>query len=204
MSAAASALPRLRIVVVDDDPLIRRLVTEVLSRQLGHTVVGEADSGPSMVDRVLATRPDIVVMDIHLPEMNGLDALRRIQEERIVPAVAITGDRDGDLVARAVQEQVMAYLVKPIDPTQLQAALHLAWARFQEWQELAEENASLRQSLHERKLVERAKGLLMTRFNWSEPEAFRRLQRTAMNRRQPMAELAQDVLEGRVTKMDAL
>ena len=149
-----------------------------------------------MVRTVLELEPEVVVFDIHLPRMNGLDALRQIYQERIVAAVAITADRDQDLVRRALEEHVLAYLVKPIEAHQLGPALLVAWARFDEMRQLASENDTLKQNLQNRKTIERAKGVLMKRHRWSEQEAFRRLQRAAMNRRTTMVELAQSVLNG--------
>lgn len=202
MPSAAAPSPRLRIVVVDDDPVMRQLLRRVVVEHLGHEIVGEADNGADMVETVLSVRPDLVILDIHLPGIDGLDALRRIYQEQIVAAVAITADHDAELVARAMEEQVMAYLVKPFEPSQLHAAISMAWARFQEWQALSTENASLRQTLQNRKAIERAKGLLMNRHQWSEAEAFRRLQKTAMNRRQPMADLAQAILDDDAMELD--
>jgi response regulator NasT len=149
-----------------------------------------------MVRTVLALEPDLVVFDIHLPHLDGISALRQIYQERIVAAVAITADRDQDLVRRAMEEHVLAFLVKPVEAHQLGPALQIAWARFHELRELSTENASLRQTLQNRKIIERAKGALMKRHRWSEAEAFRRLQRGAMNRRMPMVDLAQAVLSG--------
>jgi response regulator NasT len=184
------------VVVVEDDPTVRLFLKDALENQLGHQVVGEAETGTDMVRTVLALEPDVVVFDIHLPRMNGLDALRQIYQEKIVAAVAITADRDQHLVQRALEEHVLAFLVKPIESHQLGAALLVAWARFDELRGLTEENASLRQTLQNRKTIERAKGVLMKRHRWSEAEAFRRLQRAAMNKRTTMVELAQSVLNG--------
>jgi len=110
--------------------------------------------------------------------------------------VAITADRDQDLIRRALEEHVLAYLVKPVEAYQLGPAIQVAWARFQELNGLSTENASLRQTLQNRKIIERAKGVLMKRHRWSEAEAFRRIQRGAMNRRMAMIDLAQAVLAG--------
>lgn len=196
MEHAASPANPLKIVVVEDDPTVRLFLKETLENLLGHQVIGEAATGTDMVRTVLATEPDVVVFDIHLPRLNGLDALRQIYQERIVAAVAITADRDQELVRRALEEHVLAYLVKPVEAHQLGPALLIARAQFQELRELTQENASLRQTLQNRKIIERAKGVLMKRHRWTEAEAFRRLQRGAMNRRTTMIELAQDVLNG--------
>jgi two-component system, response regulator PdtaR len=196
METAAPRTAALKIVVVEDDPTVRLFLKETLEKQLGHEVVGEAVSGTDMVRSVLALEPDLVIFDIHLPYLNGLDALRQIYQERVVAAVAITADRDQELVRRALEEHVLAYLVKPVEAHQLGPAILIARAQFQELRDLSEENANLRQTLQNRKTIERAKGVLMKRHRWTEAEAFRRLQRGAMNRRTTMIELAQEVLNG--------
>jgi len=185
----------LKIVVVEDDATVRLFLKDTLEK-LGHQVIGEAASGTDMVRTVLELEPDVVVFDIHLPRLNGLDALRQIYQERVVAAVAITADRDQELVRRALEEHVLAYLVKPVEEHQLGPALLIARAQFAELRELNQENASLRQALQNRKVIERAKGVLMKRYRWTEAEAFRRLQRGAMNRRTTMVDLAQNVLNG--------
>jgi response regulator NasT len=198
MERPASPPPQvkeLKIVVVEDDPTMRQFLKETLEK-LGHQVVGEAATGTEMVRTVLAAEPDVVVFDIHLPRLNGLDALRQIYQERVVAAVAITADRDQELVRRALEEHVLAYLIKPVEAHQLAPALLIARAQFEDLQELTAQNASLRQTLQNRKIIERAKGVLMKRHRWTEAEAFRRLQRGAMNRRTTMVELATDVLNG--------
>jgi response regulator NasT len=196
MDLATTTVPSLKIVVVEDDATIRLFLKESLET-MGHEVIGEAATGTDMVRTVLAEEPDVVVFDIHLPHLDGLKALAQIYQERIVAAVAITGDRDQDLVRRAVEEHVLAYLLKPIEAYQLGPALQVAWARFEELRNLASENATLQQNLQNRKLIERAKGVLMKRHRWSEADAFRRLQRGAMNRRMSMIDLAQAVLNGK-------
>jgi response regulator NasT len=195
MQRAAQATAALNLVIVEDDPVVRQFLKDTVE-QLGHHVTGEAATGADMVRTVLAVEPDIVLFDIHLPGLNGLDALRQIYQERVVAAVAITADRDQDLVRRALEEHVLAYLVKPIEAHQIGPALMVAKARFGEWRGLQEENENLRKTLENRKTIERAKGVLMKRHRWSEAEAFRRLQRAAMNRRTTMVDLAQSVLNG--------
>jgi response regulator NasT len=195
MDRVATAVTPLKLVIVEDDPTVRLFLKEALT-QMGHEILGEAATGTDMVRMVLELEPDVVVFDIHLPRLNGLDALRQIYQERVVAAVAITADRDQELVKRALEEHVLAYLVKPVEAHQLGPALMIARAQFAEIRELTQENASLRQTLQNRKIIERAKGVLMKRYRWTEAEAFRRLQRGAMNRRTTMIELAQDVLNG--------
>jgi len=186
----------MKVVVIEDDATVRQFLRETLEQKLGHQVIAEAATGTDMVRVVLETEPDLIIFDIHLPHLNGLDALRQIYRDRVVAAVAITADRDQELVRRALEEHVLAYLVKPVEEYQLGPAILMARARFDEMRELSEENTTLRQSLQNRKIIERAKGVLMKRYRWTEAEAFRRLQRGAMNRRTTMVELAQDVLNG--------
>jgi response regulator NasT len=192
MSTATSPL---KVVIVEDDAAIRMFLKETLDKN-GYQVIGEAATGTDMVRTVLALEPDVVVFDIHLPHQDGLAALRLIYQERIVAAVAITGDRDQELVKRAVDEHVLAYLVKPVESHQLAPAIQVAWNSFQQFRNISSENASLRQTLQNRKIIERAKGILMKKYRWSEAEAFRRIQKGAMNRRMTMADLANGILAG--------
>src|SRR5262249_5481916 len=194
-ATTTNTTPSLKIVVVEDDDTVRLFLKQTLEG-LGHKIIGEAATGTDMVRTVLSTEPDIILFDIHLPRLNGLDALRQIYQEKIIAAVAITADRDQDLVRRALEEHVLAYLVKPVEAYQLGPALLIAWARFGQLRELTEENESLKQTLANRTVIERAKGVLRKRQRWSEAEAFRRLQRAAMNQRVPMVKIAQDVLNG--------
>ncbi len=185
----------LKVLLIEDDPTVRLFLKQTIT-DLGHQVIGEATTGTDMVRLALELEPDVLVFDIHLPHLDGLSALRQIYQSQVIAAVAITADRDQELVRRALEEHVLAYLVKPVEAYQLGPALLVAWARFGELRELTEQNESLKQTLTNRKLIERAKGVLMKRFRWSEAEAFRRLQRGAMNRRVPMVQLAQEVLNG--------
>jgi len=194
---APVALPRLRAVVVEDDPATRDFIVETLSRQCGHEVVATAGTGPAMVREVLAHEPDLVVFDIHLPGVDGLTALEQIAQERAVAAVAVTGDRNSQLLSRALEDNILAYLLKPVDARQLMFAVQLAWARFTEFDQLRSENQTLQQNLHDRKVIERAKGVLMRRHHWTEQQAFRTLQKRAMDLRLSVVKLAQDILDGK-------
>jgi response regulator NasT len=196
MQSAAPTDGRLRVVVVEDDDAIRLALIQALEQTFGHEVVGQASTGPQMVEIVQQLLPDVVIFDIHLPGLDGLTALKQINEHCPVAAVAITADRDLELVRRASEEQVLAFLVKPFEHYQLGPILQVARARFEELQGLSSENQRLQQTLENRKLIERAKGVLMKRHRWGEAEAFRRLQRAAMNRRTTMADLARKVLDG--------
>jgi response regulator NasT len=196
-----ATLPTLRIVVADDDPTIRQFFRNTLETKLRHQVVGEAADGAEMIRTVVEQKPDVIVFDIHMPALDGIEALRRIYDEQIIAAVAITADRDLELVRRAMEEHVLAYLVKPVEEHQLGPALQVAWARFLELRSLTTENTSLRQTLENRKIVERAKGVLMKRQRLTEADAYRRIQRAAMNRRQTMLAVAQAILSGEVSQL---
>lgn len=195
MQNPAPADRPLRVVVVEDDDSVRLGLVNALE-QLGYQIAAQATTGPQMVEMVLQHGPDIVLFDIHLPGLSGLDALRRIFEQKQVAAVAITGDRDGELLRKATQEHVLGYLIKPFEHHQVGPAIEVAYARFAELSGLSAENNRLQKTLEARKLIERAKGVLMKRHRWGEAEAFRRLQRAAMNQRTTMADLARQVLDG--------
>jgi response regulator NasT len=158
--------------------------------------VEEVSNGAEMIQAVRRTEFDLLLTDIHLPRVRGLEALREVRQQGDLAAVVITAEHDQSLLRRALEEGVLAIVIKPVDGCQLRAALATAWALFQERRRLAEQNASLRQSLQNRKIIERAKGALMRRHRWSEAEAFRRLQRSSMNRRVKLVDLAQAILNG--------
>lgn len=196
VSAPAAPATLLRIVLAESDGELRRVLRDALEHQAGHTVVGEAASGSDMVRTVLTLEPQLVVFDTQLPGCPGLDALQQISDQMEVAAVALTGDRDLQRLLHCVETYDLAYLVKPVQPHQLAPTVLGAWTRFEHMRRLRSENATLRRNLENRKVIERAKGVLMKRYRLSEAEAYRRLQREAMNERTPMVKLAQAVLEG--------
>ncbi len=195
VSVTAAAFP-LRSFLVTDDGALRRFLKATLETRCGYRVMGEGTSVAEMVRTSLIEEPDVVLFDVRLRDGCGLDALRQIYQERPFAAVALADETDQELVRRAVGDYHLSYLLKPVEPHQIEPAILAAWARFNVCRQLQSENANLRQTLQNRKLIERAKGVLMKRFRWSEDVAFRRLQRGAMNRRTTMASLAQAVLNG--------
>ncbi len=190
-----SALHPLKVCLVEDDFATRLFLRRALEN-LGHQIVAEAATGTDMVRLALETSPDLILFDIHLPHLDGLSALEQISARWRAAAVAITADRDEALVQRAAKASVFSYLLKPVEEAQLAPALLLAHSCFQQVRELQDENASLRQTLADRKIIDRAKAILISRHHWTEDEAFRRLQRGAMNRRISMVDLARNVLNG--------
>ncbi len=185
----------LRLVVVEPDAVLRRFLCKTLEED-GHQVVAEAITGPEMMRIALTLEFETLVFDRDLPGTDGVQVLRHIYDERPVAGVAIVSNRDQAAVRAGVVELGLTYLVKPIPAHQVTPAVVVAWAQFEKNRTLANENDSLRRELENRKLIERAKGVLMKRHHLSEDEAYRRLQRTAMNNRTPMVRLAHSVLNG--------
>jgi AmiR/NasT family two-component response regulator len=186
---------RWRIVVIDDHARSRALVAATIAAA-GGAVVAEAETAAGSVDLVERLRPDAVVLAVGLPDRDGVEVAQQIMERAPCPVVLLTSRADRGVIERARGAGAMAYLVKPLRPEELAPAIELAIARFAELSQAARENEALRQALAERKLIERAKGLLMQRLGLGEAEAFRALQKTAMDRRVPMAALADALIKG--------
>ncbi len=196
MARSAPGVSPLKVVIAEGDAEARHALKEMLEGKLEQRVVGEAATGTDMVRIVRETEPDVVLFDLHLPPSGGLDALRQVNDARPVAAVALTAGADPEMLRRAVQEGVFAYLIEPVEAHQLGPMLHVAWDRFAERRALADENAALKQSIQESKLFERAKGALMKRHGWTADEALRRLERAALARGATPAEVARDFLAG--------
>jgi len=185
--------PARRVLVAEDEALIRLDLVEMLKEE-GYDVVGEAGDGETAVALATELRPDLVIMDIKMPVMDGIEAARRIAEARIAPVVILTAFSQRDLVERARDAGAMAYLVKPFNKGDLVPAIEVAASRYTELSALEKEVGDLQQRLETRKRVERAKGVLMTAHGMSEPAAFRWIQRTAMDRRVTMRDVADRIL----------
>ena len=201
MSVAPGPLPRditvrpaVRVVIAEDEALIRLDLREMLIEE-GFEVVGEAADGEQAVALAEQHRPDLVVCDVKMPRMDGITAAGIISSQGIAPVVLLTAFSQRDLVERAREAGVMAYLVKPFQKHDLLPALEMAMSRFAQIRALENEVGDLRGRLEARKLVERAKGVLMAQHSMTEPEAFSWIQRTAMDKRTTMKEVAQLVVE---------
>ncbi|MEA3406776.1 MAG: response regulator [Chloroflexota bacterium] len=186
-------MERVRVIIADDESIICMDLREMLNN-LGYLVVGEAGDGRSAVNLARELRPDVVLMDIKMPDMDGIEAARILTEERIAPVVLLTAFSQKDLVERAKEAGVVGYLVKPIKEDDLSPAIEIALTRFSEFRELEKEVDDLQDQLETRKLVDRAKGILMDGQQLSEAEAFRRIQKMSMNTRKPMKEIAQAII----------
>ncbi len=182
-----------RLVIADDESIIRMNLRETLVG-LGYLVVGEAGDGVSAINLSRELRPDLVVMDIKMPKLDGIQAAEVLTQERIAPVLLLTAYSDRELVDRAKEAGVVAYLVKPFREADLLPAMEVAMARFAELRAMDKQLGDLKEALETRKVVERAKGLLMEKQGLSEPEAFRKIQQLSMNTRRPMKEIAQSIL----------
>jgi AmiR/NasT family two-component response regulator len=187
-----------RVVLAEDEALIRLDLAEMLTEE-GYVVAGEAGDGEQAVALARELRPDLVIMDIKMPKVDGIAAAGEIVDERIAPVVMLTAFSQRDLIEQARDAGAMAYLVKPFARHELVPAIELAVSRFAEKRALEDEVATLSDRLETRKVIDRAKGLLMTRQQMTEPEAFRWIQRTAMDRRTTMKAVAEAVVEGLAT-----
>jgi response regulator NasT len=184
---------RRRVLIAEDEALIRLDLAEMLVEE-GYDVVGEAGDGETAVRLALDLKPDLVILDIKMPIMDGLAAAERIAGERVAPVVILTAFSQRDLVERARAAGAMAYLVKPFQKSDLVPAIEIALSRYQEIAALESEVAGLNDRLETRKAVERAKGTLMTTYGMTEPQAFKWIQRTAMDHRMTMREVAERIL----------
>ena len=182
-----------RLVIADDESLIRMNLKETLVG-LGYLVVGEAGDGVSAINLARELRPDLVVMDIKMPKLDGIQAAGVLTQERIAPVLLLTAYSDRELVERAREAGVVAYLVKPFREADLLPAIEVAMARFGELRALDKQLGDLQEAMETRKIVERAKGILMETQGLNEAEAFRRIQQLSMNTRKPMKEIAQALL----------
>jgi response regulator NasT len=183
------------VLIAEDDPLIALALCERL-RSLGHEPIGPASDGEQAIEMARAGSPDLYLFDIEMPNLDGLEAAAQLTAEGLRrPVVVVTGVDDPSLIERSIASGVSAYLTKPVDSRELQAAIELAAARHAEFQALEAEVERSQQALEDRKLVERAKGLLMSALNLSEPDAFRRLQLTARERNLRLAEVARRIVE---------
>ncbi|MET9067841.1 ANTAR domain-containing response regulator [Streptosporangium sandarakinum] len=184
-----------RVVIAEDEALIRLDLKEMLEED-GYAVVAEAADGEAAVQLAAEHRPDLVILDVKMPVLDGISAAEQIVAQRIAPCLILTAFSQRDLVERARDAGAMAYLVKPFTKSDLVPAIEMAVSRHEEIAALEREVGTLSDRLETRKLVERAKGLLMAQHGWSEPQAFRWIQKASMDRRLSMRQVAQIVVDG--------
>jgi two-component system, response regulator PdtaR len=186
-------MSKTRVVIADDESIIRLDLKEILT-SLGYLVVGEAGDGESAINLARELKPDLVIMDIKMPGLDGIAAAKVLTQERIAPVLFLTAFGQKELIEGAKESGVVAYLVKPFRESELAPAIEIALARFKEFQALEKELGDLTEALETRKMVDRAKGLLMDTQGLSEAEAFRKIQKMSMNTRKSMKEIAEAIL----------
>jgi response regulator NasT len=193
VTESSATTTRRRVVIAEDEALIRMDLAEMLAEE-GYDVVAAVEDGEQAVARTEELRPDLVILDVKMPRLDGIAAAQRIASQRIAPVVMLTAFSQRDLVERARDAGAMAYLVKPFGKSDLLPAIEMAVSRFAELQQLEAEVADLTERLETRKVVDRAKGVLQERLGLSEPDAFRWIQKTAMDLRLSMREVADGVV----------
>lgn len=186
-------MKRTRILIADDESLILMDLREMLTN-LGYLVVGEANDGRSAVNMARELRPDLVIMDIKMPDMDGIEAAQVLTAEKIAPVLLLTAYSQQDLIDRAKDAGVVGYLVKPFRESNLAPAVEITLSRFQEFQTVQKEVDDLKEALETRKVVDRAKGILMDTQGLTEQDAFRRIQKMSMNMRRPMKDIAEAIV----------
>ena len=191
-----------RVVIAEDEALIRMDLAEMLVDE-GYDVVGQAGDGQQAVELAEGLRPDLVILDVKMPKLDGISAAEKIAEESIAPVLMLTAFSQRDLVERARDAGAMAYLVKPFSKSDVVPAIEMAVSRFAELKALEGEIADLTQRLETRKLVDRAKSVLQTEYGLTEPAAFRWIQKTSMDRRMSMQQVAEAVIEDAAEKKAA-
>lgn len=183
----------LRIAVADDERDTREWYEEVLPL-LGHEVLCSAANGLELVAGCASTTPDLIITDVQMPDLDGLDAVAQICAERQIPVIVVSAFHDSDLIQRANERHVSAYLVKPFKQADIEAAIAVAMSRFGEFQVLHQERDNLAQALEDRKIIERAKGILMKQTGLDEPDAFRRMQKLARSQNKKLAAIAESII----------
>jgi len=183
----------LRVVVADDEPEMHKYLQDTLSR-LGHQVVGKASTGQQLLEICTEAKPDLLITDIKMPDMDGIEAVRQLCQTHPLPVILVSAYHDPELIQRAMSGHVMAYLVKPIKQADLETTIAVAIRRFKEFTALQQQTTDLRQALEERKIIERAKGVLMKRAGFDEPDAFRRLQKLASEKNLKLVRVAEMIV----------
>lgn len=183
----------LNIVVADDQPVMREYFERILPL-LGHRVVAAVATGRELIEAAREFRPHLIVTDVKMPDMDGIAAAVELYRDYPVPIILVSAYPEPELIARPEADHIMAYLIKPIKQAELELSITLAMRRFNQFQQLQQEANDLRQALNDRKIIERAKGLLMKRDRLDEVEAFRRLKRMASDRNWKLVEMANAVL----------
>jgi len=183
----------LRILIADDEKDMRDYFADILP-DLGHQCVDAAESGRRLLELARQWQPDLIITDVRMPDGDGLSAAKQYTAERFAPVILVTAFHGAEILERAADAHVFAYLVKPIERAQLESAIAIAWRRFEQFEGLRREASDLRQALEDRKVIERAKGILMRQRRCDEDEAFRRMQKMARDENKKLAEVAKMIV----------
>lgn len=186
-------MKKLNVLVVDDEALISLSISEQI-QEMGHEVVGEAQNGLEAIDMAERLKPDLIIMDIKMPEMDGLNAAKAINQRRITPIIFLTGYSNKQIAQKAGESGAFAYLTKPVDQRELKPAIEIALSKYRELMKLKEEISYLEEELEARKIIERAKGIIMKRYDLSEDEAQLRMNKSSRDQKIELVELAKSII----------
>jgi response regulator NasT len=184
----------LRVLIAEDEYLVLLGLKKNVEK-LGHNVIGIANDGEKAVELALAEKPDLVIMDINMPYLDGIEAIKKINEKLFIPSIIVSGYHDEELIKRATEEGVLYYLLKPVDIQDLKIAINISLAKFEEFKKLQHELKDVKNALDARKHIEKAKGILMDRLNLKEAEAMKRLQKMSRDKNKKLVLVAKELIE---------
>lgn len=184
----------LKILLAEDESIILMGLKSNIE-SLGHQVIAQAYDGLEAVELALKTEPDLIIIDINMPKMDGIEAIKKINKEKFIPAVVVTGYNDEKLISRASKAGAFAYLIKPVDSNDIKPAINIAWARFEEFKGVLKELDSSKKALKARKIIEKAKGIIMDRKNIKENEAMKFLQKKSNDQNKKMIIVAEEIIK---------
>lgn len=185
---------KLKVFIAEDEAVILTSF-KLMVKEMGYSIAGSAANGKDALEKIQRTQPDLILMDINLPERDGLSVLEEVNQNRVIPSIIVSGEFSEVLVDRANEAGVFGYLLKPIDEKQLEVTIKVALRRFEEFREMSDKHENLSLALKERKLVERAKGILMDRFGVKESEAMKQLQKKSMDKNKKLAVIAREIID---------
>lgn len=185
---------KLKVFIAEDEAVILTSF-KLMVKEMGYSIAGSAANGKDALEKIQRTQPDLILMDINLPERDGLSVLEEVNQNRVIPSIIVSGEFSETLVDRANEAGVFGYLLKPIDEKQLEVTIKVALRRFEEFREMSDKHENLSLALKERKLVERAKGILMDRFGVKESEAMKQLQKKSRDKNKKLAVIAREIID---------
>lgn len=185
---------KLKVFIAEDEAVILTSF-KLMVKEMGYSIAGSAANGKDALEKIQKTQPDLILMDINLPERDGLSVLEEVNQNRVIPSIIVSGEFSEALVDRANEAGVFGYLLKPIDEKQLEVTIKVALRRFEEFREMSDKHENLSLALKERKLVERAKGILMDRFGVKESEAMKQLQKKSRDKNKKLAVIAREIID---------